>query len=372
MSLADEVLTITNDFPIRNQEIHDGKVRSVYWLTDEDSKRIIEEYGFAKQPFDIHQDSTLGIMITSDRISAFDVNWQSEKLAGIPGKGVYLNAISNYWFNLFEEKLNIDNHLLDDPHPQVWLVQKAEPIKIEAIAREYITGSMWRAYNSGERIFCGMKLPNDLEKNQNLGAIHLTPTTKGSLAIKGLPSGEDANLTRDQITLNWEKLGFKSLSDVLNCEEMLIKGFELARDYLFNENEILVDTKLEFGYVRYNNGNSNMIIIDEVITPDSSRLWDLENHNKGKYVENSKEPFRDFLLTKSGLEANVLLNSQRMDERRKLAAEYKVPTEVFMEVSDTYRNIARKITNITDPAQGVENPREEIIQTLSDNYEIII
>jgi hypothetical protein len=61
-----------------------------------------------------------------------------------------------------------------------------------------------------------------------------------------------------------------------------------------------------------------------------------------------------------------------MDERRKLAAEYKVPTEVFMEVSDTYRNIARKITNITDPAQGVENPREEIIQTLSDNYEIII
>jgi len=370
MSLADKVLTTTNDFPIRNQEIHDGKVRSVYWLTEADSNRIIKKYGYDNPPFLTHPDSVLGIMITSDRISAFDVNWQSEELSGIPGKGAYLNSISEYWFNSFKE-LQIDNHILDNPHPQVWLVQKAEPIKVEAIAREFITGSMWRTYESGERIFCGMRLPENLEKNQNLGAIHLTPTTKGSLAIGDLPYGEDANLTRDEITLNWKRLGFKSLTDVFSYEEILKEVFEFASYDLHKKGEVLVDTKIELGYVRLYDGSSHMIIIDEVFTPDSSRFWDLENYKEEVYIENSKEPFRDFLLTNSGLETAVLLNSKRMAERKELARNFKIPEEVFRQVSETYRKIARKITNIPNPAQGIKNPRKEIIEALSKKFRII-
>jgi phosphoribosylaminoimidazole-succinocarboxamide synthase len=371
MSLADKVLTITNDFPIRNQGTHDGKVRSVYWLTNEDSKRIIEENGFELLPTYVHPDSPLGIMITSDKISAFDVNWQSEELKGIPGKGIYLNAISNYWFNLFKSQGISENHLIESIHPQVWLVQKAQPIKIEAIAREYITGSMWRAYDKGKKIFCGMKLPEGLEKNQNLGSVLLTPTTKGSLNIPGIPHGEDVNITRDQITMNWSKLGFKELIDVFKYERILNEGFELASTTLNGIGEVLVDTKLELGYVRHPQEGTIMTLIDEVLTPDSSRLWDLNKFSQLKYEENSKEPFRDFLRKRSGLDENTLLYGT-IPERKQLATEYKVPVDIFFQVSDTYRRIASKITGNDNLSENIENPREEILEVLAHNYQIIL
>ena len=95
-------------------------------------------------------------MVISDRISAFECIWHGEGgMNGVPGKGAALNAISNHWFKLFRENGLADSHILDIPHPFVWIVQKAKPVMIEAICRQYITGSMWRAYAKGEREFCG-------------------------------------------------------------------------------------------------------------------------------------------------------------------------------------------------------------------------
>ena len=99
MNLSDKVLAVNNDLPIRtNAPVHSGKVRSVYWLTKEDSQRLIKEKGY-----NVPTDTPLAIMVISDRISAFDCIWHAEGgLKGVPGKGAALNAISNHWFTLFK------------------------------------------------------------------------------------------------------------------------------------------------------------------------------------------------------------------------------------------------------------------------------
>ena len=130
MSLADQVLAVNDDLPIRTElPVHSGKVRSVYWLNDADSARLIIEKGY-----DVAPGSSLAIMVISDRISAFDCIWHGEGgMNGVPGKGAALNAISNHWFRLFRDKGLADSHILDIPPPFVWIVQKAKPVMIEAM-----------------------------------------------------------------------------------------------------------------------------------------------------------------------------------------------------------------------------------------------
>jgi phosphoribosylaminoimidazole-succinocarboxamide synthase len=219
MSLADSVLAINNDLPIRSDKpVHSGKVRSVYWLTDSDSRRLIEQKGY-KVPLD----TPLAIMVISDRISAFDCIFHGEGgLQGIPGKGAALNAISNHWFKLFAESGLADSHILDIPHPFVWIVQKARPIKVEAICRQYITGSMWRAYTKGERKFCGITLPEGLTKDQKLPELIITPSTKGILTgIPGVPEQDDVNISRQDIEANYQAFGFETKADIDLYEKLL-------------------------------------------------------------------------------------------------------------------------------------------------------
>ena len=125
MTIASNVLAVNNNLPIRTDEpIHSGKVRSVYWLTAEDSARLIRE-----KNYDVAPDAPLAVMVISDRISAFECIWHGEGgLAGVPGKGAALNAISNHWFGLFKDHGLAQSHILDIPHPLVWIVQKARPV----------------------------------------------------------------------------------------------------------------------------------------------------------------------------------------------------------------------------------------------------
>ncbi|MCB1676934.1 MAG: phosphoribosylaminoimidazolesuccinocarboxamide synthase, partial [Halioglobus sp.] len=208
MGLADKVLAVNDDLPIRTgAPVHSGKVRSVYWLNHADSARLIRERGY-----DVAADAPLAIMVISDRISAFDCIWHGEGgMRGVPGKGAALNAISNHWFNLFREQGLADSHILEIPHPLVWIVQKARPVMIEAIARQYITGSMWRAYAGGEREFCGIELPDGLQQDQKLPQLLITPSTKGILAdIPGVPAVDDVNITRQDIVDNFAAFRFRS------------------------------------------------------------------------------------------------------------------------------------------------------------------
>ncbi len=366
MSLADQILAVNNDLPIRTgAAVHSGKVRSVYWLTEDDSRRLIEE-----KNYDVALDTPLAIMVISDRISAFDCIWHGEGgMKGVPGKGAALNAISNHWFKLFKKQGLADSHILDIPHPFVWIVQKAKPVMIEAICRQYITGSMWRSYAKGEREFCGIELNDGLEKDSKLPTLLQTPSTKGILqGIPGVPAVDDVNITRKNIEDNFAAFNFKSPEDIALYEKLLTEGFDVISDALASIDQIFVDTKFEFGYVKDRNGNDKLIYMDEVGTPDSSRIWDGEQYRAGKIVENSKEGFRQLLLSHFP-DPDILLNKDRMTEREALARDNELPAEVLMSLSATYLAIAEKV--IGEKIVLSQNPKQEIIDILRDKYQLI-
>mgnify|MGYP006088949185 CR=1 FL=1 len=366
MRLADSILAVNDDLPIRTHlPVHSGKVRSVYWLTPQDSRRLIEEKGY-----DVALDSPLAIMVISDRISAFDCIWQGEDgLKGVPGKGAALNAVSNHWFSMFKDNHLADSHILDIPHPFVWIVQKAKPIMIEAIARNYITGSMWRAYEKGERDFCGIALPQGLQKDQKLPELLITPSTKGILkGLDGVPEADDVNITRANIEAHYQAFNFSNIDDIDGYERLLKEGFNVISDALADVSQIFVDTKFEFGYVNDKAGNEKLIYMDEVGTPDSSRIWDEVSYKDGKIVENSKEGFRQFLLNHFP-DPDILLNKNRMDERNALAQNNVLPVDAIMDISRTYLGIAEKITG--KKIELCENPKAEIIEILKIQYGLV-
>ena len=366
MSLADKVLAVNDDLPIRTDApVHSGKVRSVYWLTATDSARLINERGY-----DVAADAPLAIMVISDRISAFECIWHGEgDMRGVPGKGAALNAISNHWFGLFREQGLADSHILEIPHPLVWIVQKARPVMIEAIARQYITGSMWRSYEKGEREFCGIEIPDDLQRDQKLPELLITPSSKGILeGIPGVPAVDDVNITRSDIENNYAAFNFRSVADVDLYEKLLQEGFHVISTELARLDQIFVDTKFEFGYVTDKSGNDKLIYMDEVGTPDSSRIWDGPAWREGEVLENSKEGFRQLLLEHFP-DPDILLNKNRMPEREALARDNALPTDVLMAVSETYVGIAEKITGAE--LKVSDNPRSEIITVLRDEFALV-
>lgn len=367
MTAAHRVLDVNDDLPIRtDRPVHSGKVRSVYWLTNADSERLIRSQGYPVRP-----DAPLAVMVISDRLSAFDCVWHAEGgLHGVPGKGAALNSIASHWFRLFHEQGLADSHILDIPHPFVWIVQKARPIMIEAIGRQYITGSMWRSYSQGEREFCGIQLPDGLIKDQRLPELLLTPSTKGILrGIPGVAEADDVNIARQDIVDNYAAFNFNSVADVNRYERLLRDGFNVISQALANVDQILVDTKFEFGYVSDADGNKQLIYMDEVGTPDSSRIWDGSAYREGRIEEKSKEAFRQFLLNHFS-DPDILLNKSRMSERIALARDNALPRAALMDVSATYLSIAEKITG-QRPVVPTD-PKAEIIQVLNDKYGLIV
>ena len=131
---------------------------------------------------------------------------------------------------------------------------------------------------------------------------------------------------------------------------------------------MFIDTKFEFGYVNDKQGVEKLIYMDEVGTPDSSRIWDEEQYKQGKIVENSKEGFRQLLLNHFP-DPDILLNKNRMAERNDLARDNALPESVMMAVSDTYLGIAEKITG--EKLSLSNDPKAEIIATLAEQYGLI-
>merc|ERR1712227_590286 len=250
-----------------------------------------------------------------------------------------------------------------------WIVQKARPVMIEAIARQYITGSMWRDYSKGGREFCGISIPDGLKNNQKLDKLLITPSTKGILTgIPGVPEQDDVNISRSDIEKNLEAFCFKDAKDVDLYEKLLMEGFAVISDALAAMDQIFVDTKFEFGYVTDKDGKEKLIYMDEVGTPDSSRIWDGPKYREGKVVENSKEVFRQMLL-KHFPDPDILTNKDRMAERKKLATDNALPEAKLMEISKVYTDIAEKITG--EKLTISENPKEEIIKILDEKFGLI-
>ncbi len=218
------------------------------------------------------------LMVTSDRISAFDV-----VLGTIPYKGQILSEIANFWFE--KTKDIAPNHIIDTPDPQVLVAKKADTLPVEVIVRQYITGSLWREYSSGINGQYGFMLPEGLKKDQKFDEPILTPSTKAEYGL------HDEPISREEIVngLVDEKIYAKA-------EEYALKLFAAGQEWAAKQGLILVDTKYEFGMV-----DGELIVIDEIHTPDSSRYWVAseyeERFNNGESQKMlDKENIRQWLI----------------------------------------------------------------------------
>jgi len=199
-------------------------------------------------------DETIAL-VTTDRQSGFD-----RQLALVPFKGAILNLTSAFWFE--QTKDIIKNHIVAIPHPYVTIARKCEPFPIEFVVRSYMTGStdtsIWKNYSKGVRNYCGHKLPEGMVKNQKLAKNILTPTTK--------EEEHDRPISAEEIIA--EKWMTQDDWDV--CAEAALKVFALGQKIAAEHGLILVDTKYEFGR---DLKTGEILLIDEVHTPDSSRYW---------------------------------------------------------------------------------------------------
>lgn len=363
---AHSVLTVSDDLPLNvARPVHSGKVRSVYFLRPEDSQRLIRERAYGVAP-----DSDLAVMVISDRLSAFDCLWRSDSFAGVPGKGAALNAIAAHWFSAFDTERHIPHHLLEMPHPMVWIVRQAKPLMIEAIARRYITGSLWRGYAAGARSIGGLRLPEGLTQFQRLPDLLFTPSTKGVLlGLSGVPETDDATVSEAAVRAHYAAFGLQSEAQLESCVAALRSGFETIERGLGAHGELLVDTKFEFGIAPSLTGGQELIYMDEVGTPDSSRIWRRTEWEQGKPREHSKEQFREALLSWVA-DRDMLLDPKRMLERAAYASTNSVPDEFFAELAQTYRQQAARILGKTVPA--IEHPRELILDVLNDQFGLVI
>lgn len=251
-------LTDTNfNFP-NQKSVYKGKVRDVYNINDD-----------------------LLIMIASDRLSAFDVVMPK----GIPFKGQMLNQIATAFMKLTEDI--VPNWLIATPDPNVAIGQLCQPFKVEMVIRGYLTGHAYREYQAGKRMICGVAMPDGLKENDRFPSPIITPTTK---AAKGT---HDEDISREDIL----KQQIVSEADYLQLEKYTHALYKRGSDIAKERGLLLVDTKYEFG----KNKAGDIVLIDEIHTPDSSRYFYAEGYearqaNGEQQKQLSKEFVRQWLI----------------------------------------------------------------------------
>ncbi len=238
---------------------------------------------------DIYEVGDGYLLVSSDRLSAFDVIMNE----GIPYKGIVVTQISKFWFDFF--KNDIDNHIIatevdefpeeakeyrEDLEGRTMYVKKAEVIPIECIVRGYISGSGWKDYQKSGSI-CGIQLPKGLVESEKLPEPIFTPSTKAEIG------DHDENIDEQKAK---EIVG----EDVFNeIKEKSLMIYKKAAEYADERGIILADTKMEFGFY-----NGEIILIDELLTPDSSRFWPKDDYEKGRAQKSfDKQYVRDYLLS---------------------------------------------------------------------------
>jgi len=270
------------------------------------------------------------LLIATDRVSAFDVVLP----AGIPDKGIVLNQFSAFWF---EQTAHIvPNHLIEVVNDVNWLnstygdrvcsgyysyppyvarrsmiVRRAERIDVECVVRGYISGSAWDEYQKSGTI-CGITLPEDLRESEQLSQPIFTPTTKAD-------TGHDEPITIEEMR------GLIGEALTREIMEKSLAIYDYAAQYARGRGIIIADTKMEFGMV-----NGKLILIDELLTPDSSRFWDVETYSPGKPQPSfDKQPLRDW-LSASGW--------------NKEPPAPELPPEIVESTAERYREAYRRLT----------------------------
>ncbi|MFK8010951.1 MAG: phosphoribosylaminoimidazolesuccinocarboxamide synthase [Marinicellaceae bacterium] len=276
--------------------IHKGKVRDVYQIDDNNL-----------------------LMVASDRLSAFDVVLPDT----IPQKGQLLTQISNFWFNKTEGI--ITNHLTNKPVQEVIpdasddlikravVVKKLKALPVEAIVRGYIIGSGWKDYQESGAV-CGIDLPKNLKQAEKFAEPIFTPSSKASVG------DHDENITYEEMV---DKVGENLAHQI---KDVSIKIYKSAAEHAHKNGIIIADTKFEFGL----DTNNNLVLMDEILTPDSSRFWNKEKYQVGTSPESYDKQFiRDYLETL---------------DWDKTAPGPNVPSEIINATAEKYREAYQLIT----------------------------
>jgi phosphoribosylaminoimidazole-succinocarboxamide synthase len=262
------------------------------------------------------------LIVTSDRLSAFDVVLSDP----IPDKGRVLNEMANFWFDRLghivpNQLTGIDPEsvVAEDERPQVRgravVVKKLKPLPIEAVVRGYIIGSGWKDYQRSGRI-CGVELPKGLQQAQKLPEPIFTPATKAE-------SGHDENISFEQV----EKLIGADLAR--KVRDVSIRLYKEASEHAASRGIIIADTKFEFGL----NDRNELVLIDEVLTADSSRFWPKDSYKVGISPPSYDKQFvRDYLET--------------LDWNKEPPAP-KLPADVIARTSEKYREALQRLTGRT-------------------------
>ena len=243
--------------------------------------------GKVREIYEVDEKSLL--IVVSDRISAFDVILPNE----VPDKGKILNMISEFWFDYTKDI--IKNHVIstkvsdfpvecqnDQYENRSMLVKKLKMVPIECIVRGYITGSGWKSYKENGTV-CGIKLPEGLQESQKLDEPIFTPSTKAA-------EGHDENISFEKTC---EIIGTDLAQKIKNAS---IEIYKKCAEYALSRGIIIADTKFEFGL----DEDGNLVLGDEVLTPDSSRFWPLNEYTVGKSQKSfDKQYLRDWLKANS-------------------------------------------------------------------------
>ena len=268
---------------------------------------------------DIYSTDDALILVATDRISAFDCVLSP----GIPGRGVILTQLSNFWFNRFAD---VPDHLVttnrgDFPepyrhHPELngrsILVRRLDPIPVECVARGYITGSGWKDYLADGSI-CDIRLPADLRESDQLPEPIFTPATKAT-------EGHDENISFDQAV---EIIGGETAEAL---RDLTLRLYREAAAYALERGIIIADTKFEFGF----DPDGRIVWMDEALTPDSSRFWPADSYEPGH-----SQPSYDKQYVRDWLEASGW---------DKLPPAPELPPEVVEGTLDRYREAYRQLT----------------------------
>jgi phosphoribosylaminoimidazole-succinocarboxamide synthase len=265
------------------------------------------------------------VMISTDRLSAFDVVLPK----GIPYKGQILNQIACKMLDATSHI--VPNWLISSPDPNVSIGQACEPFKVEMVVRGYLSGHAARLYKSGERKICGVVMPDGMIENDKFVNPILTPTTKAD------NGSHDEDISREEILLN----NIVNEEDYLKLEDYSLKLFEEGSRIAKNQGLILVDTKYEFG----KNKSGQIILIDEIHTPDSSRYFYLDSYLE---LQNSKLPQKQ--LSKEFVRQWLISNGFQGKENQIIP---EMSNDYIKGVSNRYIELYEKIT-------GLEFVKEEL------------
>jgi phosphoribosylaminoimidazole-succinocarboxamide synthase len=265
------------------------------------------------------------LMITTDRLSAFDVIMQEP----IPGKGIVLNQMANFWFERL--KNIVPNHLTGiDPRSVVQpneiaqvegraiVVKRLKPILVEAVVRGYLSGSGWKDYQATGMV-CGVKLPSGLQNAQQLSEPIFTPAAKADVG------DHDENISFDEVI---QRVG----SSIANqMKDISIQLYKEASSFAAQKGILIADTKFEFGL----NENGEMVLMDEILTADSSRFWPAQS-----YVVGENPPSFDKQFVRDWLES-VSVEGQPWNKK---APAPHLPDEVILQTAAKYQEALNILT----------------------------